>query len=436
MYSAESGARAMFGKFLGSLRGVLPASMHRFEPLYSLEQLAAIQRFPIVRVLPFAPAAESSENGEAGPGVGGLLANLLRRNLLLTRQLSVAGVEDTGYLLRRQSDEMPLVPDEDVFDYCDVLIAGQLVQRSATDATIKLQIHRRDQEVQTLRLSFPYARVAEVGIALAKGVTARLNVRVAAALIEKWQTGQPRDWRCLSAAGTCWETEDLATLVAFAEKNLVHADALVKLSSCGIPNLERRGLSLAVEQDPQNAQLLFFLFCVTWKGNTRFQPEAAELLRLALHVSPGHGKSHMCLPHVIMASADNAPYILAHSQLGFEFLRNNSFALNNFCLYLQQHSPDDPRIRALFMDAIQLDPASPDSYCSAIDYLLSRRRPAEALEIAQSLVRLCTPPLDPRTLYCFRQNPSVAAAMDRGRFVPLDHARRYVAACEKGLGRG
>ena len=68
-----------------------------FVPVYTLEQLAVICRLPIVVVLPFVPSSDSSATGLPGPGVGGLIANLLRRNLLLTRQLSVLDMGDSGF---------------------------------------------------------------------------------------------------------------------------------------------------------------------------------------------------------------------------------------------------------------------------------------------------------------------------------------------------
>jgi hypothetical protein len=317
------------------------------------------------------------------------------------------------------------------------LITGRLRRKSVSETVAEIEIRGGEQGTdRRVRFSFAKARVADVGAFAAEKVAAVLQVPINAAVAELWQTPKPPDWESLTLAATCWERQDYSKLVDLVETGRVHPDALVLLSGNAESALERRGLALATQQDPFNAQLSFYRFCTIWKGNVRFQPEAAQLLRRVLQCAPGHGKSHMCLPHVIELTAENTPYILAHSQTGYQLLPGNAFALNNFCSYLQLLAPYDPRIPKLFLEATDIDPASPAGYRNAIEFLLARNRPAEALQFAEMLVRLCMPPLDERTVYCFRQNPSIAAEMDDGRFDPAQYAQGYLDACLQRLASG
>jgi hypothetical protein len=70
----------------------------------------------------------------------------------------------------------------------------------------------------------------------------------------------------------------------------------------------------------------------------------------------------MYFPHVTPQTPASVPFVLAHSRAGYRLLRAISFALNNYCTYLQRLSPDDPQIPKLSWQAIQLDPSSPVGY--------------------------------------------------------------------------
>ena len=323
----------MFESFLNWLKP--HKAVNRFEPVYSLAQLDALGHLPIVHVKPFVTLTVSRAAEAASPGVGGIVANLIRRNMLLTHQVSVIGVEDSGYGADRQAGELAADAEDQIPEYCDVLVSGRWTSENQAESHIELRINSRSQGHRTVQIRFANARVAEFVLRVTQKLAEVLKLNVTAAMQTMWQSGNLLDWTSLCLSADLWEKKDVATLVELMESGRTHADALAPLSGTGDLSLERRGFALTTAKDPVNAQLLFFHFCAIWKGDMRHQPEAAALLRQALSYSPGHGKSHMCLPHVTAMTRTNAPYILAHSELAYRLLRHNSFALNNFCRYLQ-----------------------------------------------------------------------------------------------------
>jgi hypothetical protein len=128
-------------------------------------------------------------------------------------------------------------------------------------------------------------------------------------------------------------------------------------------------------------------------------------------------------------------FVLAHSRAGYRLLRAKSFALNNYCTYLQRLSPADPQIPELFWQAIQPDPSSPMGYHTAVDFFLSRSALPKALEYARPLLKICSPPIAQRTMFCLRQNPATAAMVDRGELTPQLYAQQILERCERALGQ-
>jgi len=423
----------MFERLIKRLRGVDegPPREWLFDPLYTVEQLGTISNWPIISVLPFAaPGAESSIRMLPGPGMGIILANLLRRNLLLTRQVSVV---ELGDLMRTAPEGATADWDFDSLSHgeCDVLIHGAIYPHNTTEGVLELRVLRPEQPpVAPLRLKFPYDRVSELGAFAAKRLAALLSLRITPEITAIWRQGQPQDWPSLCRAAACVERNDMLKLVELVDTEQAHADAITVACGSDSIEVEHQSLLMAARRDKVNPNLLRSLFFKTWKSNGEFEPEAMKLLVQSLRFGPGDGKSQMCLPHVIPKIPANIPFVLAHSHCGYRLLRTNAFALHNFSLYLMQYSPEDSRIPALFIEAMELDPAAPGPCLAAIEYLNSRGRTAEALRFAQLLVQLCTPPMHPRTLYWFGENPVNKRAMETGEFDPLKHALSKVAECK------
>ncbi|HEY1601831.1 MAG TPA: hypothetical protein VGG64_19675 [Pirellulales bacterium] len=401
-----------------------------FQPLYKLEQLAGLSRLPVIQVRAFIADRGETANGLPGPGVGGILASLLRRDLTFTRRVSVTGGEDSGYLA--PAARSAASHDEMLTNGADSnsVIVGYL--QSNDPARIELRIRlfpRRGKEGSDGDLVVPITpgRLTALSPSIAKKVAERLDLAITADVAQRWQQHIPTSWEGLLRAGRCWEQRDWRGIVRLIEAGEIHPDALAPLSD-DTPDSQasRRGLELANAQEPDNPQLAFNRFCSIWNGNERPAPHLEAILRAGLAAGPGHGKSHMVLPHILVLNKQNVPFILAHSEVAYRLLRNNSFALANFSQYLGQLAPQDERILSIVFETIELDPDNPSGYVNAVDALLKGKRPADALKVAESLLELCTPPLSDRTMYCFRQNPAGAAAIDRGEFDPHQFAIEFL----------
>jgi len=137
---------------------------------------------------------------------------------------------------------------------------------------------------------------------------------------------------------------------------------------------------------------------------------------------------------VIRETAANAERILAHSETGYRLLRGNNFAIANFMNYLREFGGKGSRFDYLLGELIGSDPNDPNVYRFAIEYLWNKGQLTEALALARKLERLCTPPINPRTLYCYRQDLQIAHLLERGQFDPLEEARRIVRDLENAAG--
>jgi hypothetical protein len=422
----------MLNRMLNAFRRRPVAQPTAFEPLYSLEQLAVIARLPVIRIEPIATAQSHSDEQRGGPGAAGVITNLLRRNLLLSRQVSVIGIEDTGILTEALPDgTIEVIPD---FESCDIVVRGRLRALDGTMHSLQLQILRGEREPEQFSIRFDERQLVEMLVRVSGELARRLGIKPTAAMQADWEANLPTGWTVVCLAGVCWEQADWPRLLAFAQQHRIHADALCGMSREDGSPLTQAAYAFGASIDHTNPQLLFFHFIAIWKG--RNQPRAADLLRRSLLAAPGHGKSQMCLPHVTPITAESTPYVLAHSRAAYRLLRGNSFALNNYSNYLQNLSPGDPQIFELLRRAIELDPLSPLGYADAIDYLLAQGRPREALQYARQLAKICTPPAEKRTEYCLRQVPALAARMDRGELTVSSYAAAYVARCERALAGG
>lgn len=422
----------MLNRLLSAFRRPPVEQSPAFEPLYSLEQLAVIARLPVVRFEPLSTAQTHSDERLAGPGAAGVITNLLRRNLLLSRQVSVIGIEDTGILTGSMPDDtIEVLPD---FENCEIVVRGRLRSLDGTMHSLQLHILREDREPEQFSVRFDERQLGEMLVRVSGELARRLGIKPTAQTQADWEANLPVDWTAVCLAGICWEQQDSQLLLELAHQHRIHADALCGMSREDESPLTHAAYAFGTSIDHTNPQLLFFHFIAIWKG--RDQPRAADLLRRSLMAAPGHGKSQMCLPHVTPITAESTPYVLAHSRAAYRLLRGNSFALNNYSNYLQSLSPGDPQLYELMRRAIELDPMSPLGYANVIDFLLAQNRPQEALPYARQLAKICTPPAENRTEYCLRQVPALAALMDRGEFSVASYAAEYLARCERALAGG
>ncbi|MFO0946870.1 MAG: hypothetical protein U1D30_13145 [Planctomycetota bacterium] len=418
----------MLRQWLDRLRGDKRPQGRRFEPLFELEEFDKLWELPIVRVLAFTGDDERTGEGHFGPGVGGVLASLLRRDLGFTKQCSVLGGEDTGYLGPNGND----ADDAQLLAFCGdsmYVVVGKVTREENSTLKVRIRVIRRDAPpgyegkfaVRSTKDQLPMLMPS-----VAANVCKRLGFSVTDAVARRWRQHGITNLKDLLRTAVCWENKDTASLVKLVEAGKTHPDGVVPIDTENpkFRKASRWALSKANELEPDNAQLAFITFCAVCNFNEESVPPHFEtMLRKGLASTPGHGKSHMVLPHVLDRIPENIPYILAHSETGYRFLRGNSFALSNFSRYLTRFSPKDRRILPLFLEAIEFDRQNPSAYEIAIDFFLSQKQPEQALPFAEELLALCRPPVSERTMYCFRQAPAIAEAIDRGDFDPLKHAQ-------------
>lgn len=430
----------MWQKLRDRFTAASPRASAPFQPLFSLEEIAACAALPKIRVLAFATDREETTARQIGPGVGGILASLLRRDLGFTRCCSVLGGEDTGYLGPHGFD----VSDDELLEYLGdsvAIIRGQLQSHGSTGIALQVRIVHRDMATDDEDLRFTvratFDKLPLVMPAVAATTCKRLGIAVLPEVAKRWPQHTAKDWPHVLSAAQCWEKDDAYTITKLLQAGSIHPDAL-----CGInreePQIDvaRKAAARANEIEPDNAQLAFCAFCANCNFNVHpVEPRFEEMLRRGLATTPGHGKSHMVLPHILDRIPANVPYILAHSETGYRLLPGNSFAQANFSMYLSLFAPQDNRVIELAMQAINADPENSYGYRSAIDFYLARRMPDRALKFAEILLELCTPPISDRTWYCFRQAPSVAKLIDAGRFDPQQFAMSLVAQCRAAMKR-
>lgn len=417
----------MLGKFLKRILEPEP-----YQPVFSIEQLRAIGQMPVVCVLPFIPIVDSSKSEQIGPGVGMLLASLTRRNLLLTRAVSVLDAGDSG-LMAPPDFDFTSEPEQlaELHRSASVVIQGTF-GASQDGYALKLQVCRITANGPTqdeVAIGFQPPQVSKLSAAIADKLSQILKIQLAPETKQHWRIAQPQSWQQLTQHAHFAERDYLAKLIDLVASGAAHPDIMANFDTDGLdPVMAQRGAAAALQQDPWNAQLYFNLATSTMHMGPK-AVEAQKLLKTAVTIAPGHGKAHMCLPHVIPHTQTNRDQILAHSEAGYRLLRQNPFAISNFCQYLAMLAPEDPRIFALLKQSIELSPYDPSAYSVAVQHLVSIGRGKEGLPFAQELVRLCTPPLDERTLYSFRQSADVAQQLDRGEFDPLVYAQTHVRAC-------
>jgi tetratricopeptide (TPR) repeat protein len=417
----------LFSRFFQSESASIPSVYPDLDPL-QLEQFlkdsdfASIKSFDNVYILPF--VSQNSEPAQMCFGLG--LSRLMIRNLMLLRDVSIHGPEDT-----------PEVPYEKIHALAEAQpqschVIG-IANFGSEGYSLQVEAHRRGQPVRSTHVRHVdfKAFLRECSSA----ITQLLGSTVDASITQAWDVAQPRDANSLVQLGKIhldFERQQTAERGRAALKLLeIDPDFVTALWDYDeeLPGAREEYLS-ALKRDPYNAQLCFVTFCAVWTSKGP-QPEALQFCRRAIELSPGHGKAHMCAPH----SAQQPEGMLRHSELGYRLLPGNSFAVSNYTIALTRaNAPAGKRIE-LAQEGIAADPRDPGNYLRLIELCISLGDHQTALATAERLQKLYEPEMDERALYCLRQNPRMAKLIDSGNYDPAAQNRQRIAELRKRVER-
>ena len=388
----------------------------------SEDEYARIKTFTDTYILPF--VWEGSAPRQLYFGMG--LHWLMMRNLMLLRDVSIHGPEDTSSVA---------VPWEGAKDLSALkprscFVSG-VAELGGSGYALDITVYRAGRSVNTARArSDDWATfVSDCTTKIGQGLGSRLETTVA----DVWTIGQPEDANSLIR---CGELE-----VRFGRKNVpgklraveraLHADPGCALAAMALDQKTPDALRIFIEalkRDPYNAQICFEAFCAVWKSAGP-QEEAMQFCRRAIELSPGHGKAHMCAPHAAHPHAD----MLKHSELGYRLLPGNTFAISNFVHYLERYGAPAEMLIELAEEGIAADPCAPSNYLRMIELYWQAGAYKEALFVAERLQKLFEPVMNERALYCLKQNPEVAQAIESGKYNPATMNRQVIAELRKKL---
>ncbi len=411
--------KRLFGRFFRREPTGIPTLYPGLDPL-QLEQFltdldyAHIKSFDNVYILPF--VSQNSESAQMCFGIG--LSRLMIRNLMLLRDVSIHGPEDTS-----------MVPCEAIHEMAEAHprschVTG-VADFGSDGYSLQVEVHRPGRPVKSTRV-----RHDDFGAFLSEcsSVIARfLGSKVEDSIAQAWHVAQPRDAKSLVQLGKIhlnFKRHQMVERGQAAQKLLDNdPDFVVALWDIDeeLPGARQKYLA-GLRRDPYNAQLCFQTFCAVWTSKGP-QPEALQFCRRAIELSPGHGKAHMCAPH----TAQRPVEMLRHSELGYRLLPGNSFAVNNYTLALTHaNAPAAKRIE-LAEEGIEADPRDPGSYLRLIELYTGVGDYKKALATAERLQKLYEPKMNERALYCLRQNPQRAKLIDAGKYDPAAENRRRIA---------
>ena len=409
----------LFGRFFRSEPTGIPTLYPDLDPL-QLERFlkdldyAYIKSFDNVYILPF--VSQNSESARMCFGLG--LSRLMIRNLMLLRDVSIHGPEDTPEVPREAIHAMAEAHPRS----CHVTGVADF---GSDGYSLEVEVHRPGRPVNGTRVRHEtfQAFLSECSSAIAR----LLGSKVDDGLAKAWNVAQPRDAKSLVQLGTIHLdfTRQQTVERAQAAQKLLNIDPAFVVAMWDIdeelPGAKQKFLT-GLKRDPYNAQLCFVTFCTVWTSQGP-QPEALQFCRKAIELSPGHGKAHMCAPH----AAQRPVEMLRHSELGYRLLPGNSFAVNNYTIALARaNAPAAKRIE-LAEEGIAADPRDPGSYLRLIELCTSLGDHKTALATAERLQKLYEPKMDERALYCLRQNPRIARLIDSGEYDPVAENRRRIA---------
>jgi hypothetical protein len=385
------------------------------------EEHARISKLPMVAVLPF--FARQTSAGDMA--FGAALSRLVLRDLMLVREISVRGPEDTPRCGRE--DACALHGTEDKRTTWITGTASASAGKFTADLTLLPPGNTR-QEVLRIEGSELSPFVAKCAAAIAK----RLGGAVKAEISEMWRHGRPTSLFELSRLGQLLQLDQ-----GVPKASRVAVEVLAKNPALGIacdfiegdhvPNY-RTLLLESVRHDPYYAQNYFSLFCAVW-DSTGPAPHAVQFLRRAIELSPGHGKAHMCAPHAATPGVNMLP----HSDLGYRLLPGNPFAISNYITNLLQAGKPIAQVLPLAYQGIEADPCDPGNYYRLMGMLEEIGEYQSAIEVALSLLKLYEPEMNDRAWYCLQQNPRMKQRLLSGKFDPAESLHSEIRRLQERL---
>jgi tetratricopeptide (TPR) repeat protein len=390
----------------------------QLEEFFTDSDYAYTKTFDNIYILPF--VSQKSDSDELFFGLG--LSRLIIRNLMLLRDVSIHGPEDTAEVTYESIHRMVETHPKSGF------VSG-VAQIGEGEFSLYVEAHRPGQTVNRIKIQHQDFQLflRDCSFAIAR----LLECPVEEAVADAWKVGQPRDLKSLMQVGEIQATPQNRVERAQAIQQLLDYDPDFVIAVWDIDSelADAQQYFLAgLERDPYNAQLCFLAFCAIWDSRDA-QPEAFQYCRKAIELSPGHGKAHMCIPH----TASFPEKLLHHSELGYRLLPGNSFAVSNYGLYLNRAGVPISKKIELAEESLSADPRNPSSYEGLIALYTSIHDYECALVVAEKLQQLYEPEIDARAMYCLRQNPKVAKSLDSGEYNPGAENRQRIEALRKRL---
>lgn len=386
-----------------------------------------IKQSQLVMICPF--FSEARENAQLDTFFGAGLTRLMIRDLMLIRNISVQGPEDT-----------PAVPKEYVGEFSasapkpnTLLITGEC--RVDSGYRLAYEIWKRGEQIKTGEVAdgdfhgFLRQCAETLGRDVGGDIVADLDV--------PWSTSRPKDAQSLARLGHLCVVHDHDSGPG---KDAVVRQAIDADPGFGIvqgmmteDHVLQNDLK-GYELDPYNAQSCFGLFTTIWKSNGTYEPEAVQFLRRATELSPGHGKAHMCAPHA--AHPDYKPRMIRHSELGYRLLPGNPFAINNYISNLAAANAPTEKLMELAKEGIGHDPYNPGIYQRMIQLFLQSHDYKTALVVAEQLHALYEPVMNERALYSLKQNPQSKAMIESGEWDPVQDNRDLMKGLKAKIAGG
>ncbi|MEZ6126294.1 MAG: hypothetical protein R3C49_24465 [Planctomycetaceae bacterium] len=381
-----------------------------------------IQKFRCVYIFPFAGPNDDREQVLMGVG----LSHQIIRNLMLLSDVSIHGPEDT-----------PLVAVD--FENASEIAAGFTDEmcvfgRFRRTSRWELDVLVMDGETTVGQDQVVAGEFQELLIAACQAIARRLGSSGQLTHQNGWNVGQPPNAAALAKYGDLVVSFDRMD----GKHRTPHAIELMKTEpQFALPAWQcdddlKISLHWHLEgllRDPLNAQTCFLAFC-SMGTNGIADRRAMQFCRKAIGISPGHGKAHMCAPHTAHPQA----YMLRHSKLGYQLLKGNSFAVNNYIHNLVRYGAPPDQLLEIAEEGIAIGPHNPGSYHQMIDIFWQLKQYKPALNVAYQLRNLFEPEINPRAIYCLRQTPELARRMDAGTYDPVQETRDLIRQLEQMVG--
>ena len=374
------------------LRYMLRPEQRRIDEVQfmSRDMYERIARFPIVHILPPFDAGTSTETERC---LAWGLSRQLMRNLMLVRNMSIRGPEDSSWWSHDQMDRALQREPE------DILVTGVL--KMETGFRCDFELHRREQKPQQVLVQQRDFR--DFLESCTQKLASALKAEVTELTEAGWKVGQPMKMETLLQYGELIDADDGEEGDAENIEPLWEADPAFSIGPARVSDdksVERLMQNRALQHDAFNAQLMWQLSMSAFDADLEFDMLAFRFKKRAVELSPGHGKAHMCLPH---SGANDIAFMLPHSWLAYYLLPDNAYAVNNLLGYMRDDSEGRKQIDTLIglcSDAIRADHENPDGYRFLLNILEESERYEDAMRVAEELMKLYAPDLNPRTRRC------------------------------------